>query len=120
MGLTQGRFTWIALPILLSLAVPPTALAQATRQHTVEPGETLRSIAEDYSVSTETVRAANALADPDLLQVGEPLVVPRVDGILHQVVAGETLHDIADDYGVDVADLVSANALDESPDLITV
>src|SRR5919202_4551772 len=52
-------------------------LAQAgVKTHTVSPGETVRSIAELYRVSPETVLAANAIENPDLLHVGEQLVVP--------------------------------------------
>jgi len=88
--------------------------------HTVAPGETVRSIAELYGVSSETVLAANAIADPDLLHIGEQLVVPSVDGALHRVQPGETLRAIADDYGVDVHQVVAANALNASPDLLSV
>jgi LysM repeat protein/3D (Asp-Asp-Asp) domain-containing protein len=135
---TRGRRRGfgVALSISLSLAAAalaafaPAAVAHAmlasgmsqpaVHEHTVEPGETLRSIADLYGVSTETVLAANAIDDPDLLQVGQHLVVPAIDGVLHTVVAGETLREIADDYGVDVPALVSANALDGSPDLLSV
>src|SRR5919199_2761508 len=88
--------------------------------HTVEPGETLRSIAELYGVSSTTVLAANAIEDPDLLHLGQQLVIPPVDGVLHTVAPGETLRQIADDYGVDLADLIAANALSASADLLTV
>jgi LysM repeat protein len=92
----------------------------AVNVHTVEPGETVRSIAELYRVSSATVLAANAIENPDVLHVGEPLVVPSVDGALHRVLPGETLRTIADDYGVDLPDLVASNALSASPDLLTV
>ncbi len=88
--------------------------------HTVEPGETVGTIAAAYGVSSETVLAANTIDDPDLLKVGQQLLVPPVDGALHTVQPGETLRAIADAYGVDVADVVSANGLDASPDLLSV
>jgi LysM repeat protein/3D (Asp-Asp-Asp) domain-containing protein len=88
--------------------------------HIVEPGETVRSIAELYGVSSTTLLAANAIDDPDLLHIGQQLVIPPVDGVLHTVSPGETLREIADTYGVDLADLMAANALNASPDLLTV
>jgi LysM repeat protein/3D (Asp-Asp-Asp) domain-containing protein len=105
--------------------VEASALVAVTGQgplhvHTVGPGETVRSIAELYQVSTETVVGANAIADPDLLHVGEQLVVPSVDGALHRVLPGETLRAIAADYGVELRELIAANALSASPDLLTV
>jgi LysM repeat protein/3D (Asp-Asp-Asp) domain-containing protein len=96
-------------------------LAQAgVKTHTVSPGETVRSIAELYRVSSETVLAANAIENPDLLHVGEQLVVPSADGALHTVLPGETLRTIAADYGVDLPDLVATNALSASPDVLEV
>src|SRR5438270_1687805 len=95
-------------------------LGQAANVHTVAPGETVRSIAELYRVSSATVLAANAIENPDILHVGEQLVVPSVDGALHRVSRGETLRTIADDYGVDLPDLVASNALSASPDVLTV
>src|SRR5438067_241853 len=90
-------------------------LGQAANVHTVAPGETVRSIAELYRVSSATVLAANAIENPDVLHVGEQLVVPSVDGALHSVSPGETLRTIADDYGVNLPDLVASNALSASP-----
>src|SRR5437762_13061761 len=112
---------------VLPLAPPAPAYADELVQqavvvnvHAVEEGETLRSIAAVYGVSSQTILAANAIEDPDLLTVGQKLVVPSVDGALHTVRPGETLRAIADAYGVNVPDLVTANALSGSPDLLTV
>jgi 3D (Asp-Asp-Asp) domain-containing protein len=98
------------------------ALAQssAATVHTVAPGESIRSIADSFGVSTATVLAANSLDDPDVLRVGQQLTIPSVDGVLHTVTDGETLGGIANAYGVDVSDVVSANGLNASPDLVVV
>jgi 3D (Asp-Asp-Asp) domain-containing protein len=96
------------------------ALGQAEiNVHTVEVGDTVRSIAEDYGVSSETVLAANSLDDPDLLRIGQPVLVPSVDGALHTVRSGETLRGIADAYGVSPDAIMSTNSLDD-PDLLRV
>jgi len=87
--------------------------------HTVEAGDTVRSIADDYGVSSETVLAANALDDPDLLRIGQQVVVPSVDGALHTVRSGETLRSIAADFDVSPDAIMSANSLDD-PDLLRV
>ena len=97
---------------------PAGAQAQAeTQEHTVQPGETLRDIAADNGLSSASLMAANALADPDLLQVGQTLVIPPVDGVLHTVKSGDTLVDIADAYNVSADDLVRVNDLDSADDL---
>jgi lipoprotein-anchoring transpeptidase ErfK/SrfK len=44
--------------------------------HTVQEGETLAGIAQTYGVSLNELIVANALANPDLLYVGQRLVLP--------------------------------------------
>ncbi len=44
--------------------------------HTVSRGETLASIAAKYGVSVSAMLAANNIADPNLIKVGQKLVVP--------------------------------------------
>ena len=52
----------------------PTAVRQAT--HTVQPGETLTRIAARYNISVRDLLAANNLPNPDLLDVGQALLLP--------------------------------------------
>jgi hypothetical protein len=42
----------------------------------VESGETLSSIADEYDTNVEAILAANELDSPDLIYVGQELVVP--------------------------------------------
>src|SRR5690242_12022973 len=100
---TNARAPWLLLVAALGLVTraPESASAQAqTRVHTVEPGETVRDIADANGIRSVSVMAANALPNPDLLQVGQTLVIPPVDGVLHTVKSGETLIGIADQYEV--------------------
>src|SRR5579864_1570886 len=112
------RLMRLLLMAALALGAPAEAAAQAeTQVHTVQPGETVQDIAAAYGLRSVTVMAANALSNPDLLQVGQSLVIPPVDGVLHTVKAGETLAGIADQYSVSTADLVTANTLDSADEL---
>ncbi|MBV9544224.1 MAG: LysM peptidoglycan-binding domain-containing protein [Chloroflexi bacterium] len=96
----------------------PAADAQArTQVHVVQPGETVQDVAAQYGLSPVSVMAANALENPDLLKVGQSLVVPPVDGVLRTVRSGDTLIDIANEYDVTATELVSANGLDSGDDL---
>jgi LysM repeat protein len=114
------RVLQLLLAISLGVAAPGAGVAEAqvqTNVHTVEQGETVQAIAAAYGLESVSVMAANALPNPDALQVGQSLVIPPVDGILHTVTSGETLLDIANRYQVNAADLVAANALESSDDL---
>ncbi|MBX0327199.1 LysM peptidoglycan-binding domain-containing protein [Oscillochloris sp. ZM17-4] len=60
---------------------PPTATPEPPaggRTYTVEPGDSLRSIAEQFGVSVEAILQANGLtpAQGDALRVGQELVIP--------------------------------------------
>jgi LysM repeat protein len=107
--------------MLLLTSWPTASLADgAVNTHTVQPGESVRSIAQANGISSETVLAANTMTEPDLLQVGQQLLIPAVDGVLHTVAADETLSEIADAYGVSTDSLASANGLQGSADQISV
>lgn len=47
-----------------------------TTEHLVQPGQTLREIGELYSISWEELAEVNNLPNPNLLQVGQSLIVP--------------------------------------------
>ncbi len=119
---TRHLVTWLgASSMLLLTSWPSASLADgAVNVHTVQPGESVRSIAQANGVSSETILAANTMTDPDVLQVGQQLVIPAVDGVLHTVAADETLSEIADAYGVDTDALAAANGLQGSADQISV
>jgi LysM domain len=46
------------------------------RTHMVSQGDTLWAIAGIYGTSVDSIAAANALADPDKLSIGQELVIP--------------------------------------------
>ena len=98
--------------------------------HVVERGETLFRIALRYGTSVEALVRANYIADPDLIRVGQRLVIPisrssrsngldRLTPLIHVVRAGETLFRIALRYGTSVEALARANHIAD-PNLIRV
>jgi len=48
--------------------------------YTVGPGDSLGAIALELDISIESLMAANGLANPDALAVGQVLVIPEVEG----------------------------------------
>jgi LysM repeat protein len=57
---------------------PPTAAPAGPRTYTVQPGDTLRSIAEQFNVSVQALIDANNLTpeQADSLRVGQELIIP--------------------------------------------
>ena len=76
--------------------------------HVVKSGESLWQIANRYQVPMESIITANGLTDPDVLVVGEALVIPA-EGTSYVVKSGDTLWKIARRYGISEQGLARAN-----------
>lgn len=91
----QGATQAAALSATQSLLLPPTrspgepiltptpdnphpipTLRTEPLAYIVQPGDTLGTIAQRYGVSLEEVVSANALKNPDILEVGQQLTIP--------------------------------------------
>jgi cell wall-associated NlpC family hydrolase/nucleoid-associated protein YgaU len=86
--------------------------------HSVEEGETVRMLAARYSISPETIMAANGLRNPDLLQVGQDLLILPTDGVLYTLKEGDSIRSVAQRFSVDTTNIISANILGPNPDLV--
>jgi len=66
----------------------------------VQTGDTLYGIADKFGIKADTIMwASGRLEDhPDLLKIGQVLVILPIDGVYHTVVAGDTLESIAQQY----------------------
>jgi N-acetylmuramoyl-L-alanine amidase len=69
------------LGLLLAFASPihEAHAAACSQQHIVLSGETLSSIATQYGANWTTLAAANGLADPNRLVVGQTLCIPAAE-----------------------------------------
>lgn len=76
--------------------------------HVVQSGDTLYSIANRYGVTVSQLMRDNEIQVPELLTVGQSLLVlqPRV---IHRVRSGDTLYSIALEYGLTVMNLIQNN-----------
>ena len=98
------------------LALTPTPTPQRPITYVVRPGDTLFSIAQRYSTTVEAIVQANGLTDPNLLAVGQELVIPAPTGPLPArttwtVGPGETLAGIARRYGIAVQEIARRSGL---------
>ena len=111
--------------------VPPLA-------HQVQEGETLIFLASEYDTTIEAILALNPDVDPELIQVGQLLLIPvgtptpgptstldpnvptptPADYVVHVVRPGDTLSTIAEEYGISVSLLRTANDLPMDDDTI--
>ncbi len=55
---------------------PGEQASAGTIEYTVEPGDTLVSIAAAFGVRVSAILAANSMSDPDFLKVGQLLLIP--------------------------------------------
>ncbi|NMB02493.1 MAG: LysM peptidoglycan-binding domain-containing protein [Firmicutes bacterium] len=92
--------------------------------HVVQLGDNARSLAMQYKVPEEMLRAANGLSD-NKLTVGETIRIPihfylgeEVSQTKHTVEIGDTLYKIAKQYKVTLSQLVEWNQLQDIDNLI--
>ena len=82
--------------------------------YVVQKGDSLYQIARRFSVPMDDLVFANQLRDPEVLSVGQALLIPRQTAE-HVVRRGETLYGIARSYGVPLSLLIAANPAIQDP-----
>lgn len=120
----RSRALAAAAVLAISIGVMPLAAPVALAADptiTVQPGDTLTSIAERTGVTIAQLVEANGIDDPDLIRAGQLLrlpgsagyapAVPASTAAVHLVVSGESLWGIARHYGTTVAAIVAANGI---------
>ncbi|MBN1563779.1 MAG: LysM peptidoglycan-binding domain-containing protein [Anaerolineae bacterium] len=129
--------TFCLIGVLLLGTLPVRAQDDVPVTHVVQPGENLYRIALSYGVTLDALMAANGLTVPDLVLVGQTLIIPggaaatspslrstspaaATDSArTHTVQVGEGLLHIARQYGITLDELLAANAI-VNPSLIVV
>ena len=86
------------------LAQPNTIIPERPRldiiTYTIQAGDTVQAIADLFRLDPTTIMWANpAIEDaPDLLRIGQEVVVLPIDGVYHEVAGDDTLASIAEEY----------------------
>ncbi len=87
--------------------------------YTIQPGDTITAIANSFGIDPVYILWNNPEVsdDPDLLAVGETLVIPSINALIYTIKLNDTIIDIAARYDINVESVVSANDL-VTPDTI--
>jgi LysM repeat protein len=108
--------------------LPSAGIAAAADTHyTVRAGDTLASIAARFGTTYQALAAANGISNPNLIYVGQVLVIASApasggagsSGSTYTVRAGDTLASIAARFGTSYQTLASINGI-SNPNLIYV
>ena len=108
---------------IIRIAQPHTIFPERPRldviTYTIQAGDTVESIADLFGLQPTTVMWANpAIEDvPDLLRIGQKVIILPIDGVYHTVGVSDTLESIAEEYeaGAEAIAACEYNQL-ESPD----
>ena len=115
-------------PSVPTTPTEPEPLPSVT--YTVQSGDTLSGIAQNYGVSLDALLAANPqIENPNIIFRGQVLTIPQENGsvpeapqettaVQYTIVSGDTLSGIAQNYGISLSTLLTANPQIENPNLI--
>jgi LysM repeat protein len=129
-----------ATPTPVGMILASTPNADGVIRHSVQPYNTLSTIAQAYKVNIDRILALNGILEDWPLQIGQVLLIhpgnvtpsptprpltpiekltPASDGKYYHIVSsGETLSWIADLYEINLFDLMSWNGLNQSSILL--
>ena len=105
------------------LARPNTIIPERPRldiiTYTIQAGDTVQAIADLFRLDPTTLMWANPAVEdaPDLLRIGQEVIILPIDGVYHEVAGDDTLASIAEEYKVEPEAIATCeyNYL-ESPD----
>jgi murein DD-endopeptidase MepM/ murein hydrolase activator NlpD len=83
-------------------------------EYEVKSGDTLRSIAESFSLRPETIISVNEIENINQLQAGRVLNIPDRDGQIYTVKEGDSLSVIAHNFDMGYVTLAEVNGLSSS------
>ncbi len=100
-------------PSLMSGVVVIGAERKNIIDYTIEPGDSLSSIAYRYGISVATLMWENSLGANSIIRPGNIIRIPPTTGVMHTIKKGDTLGKIASAYGVKQEEVIKFNNLQE-------
>lgn len=110
----------VITPQALGVLIQGGDLPEVNREimeYTIESGDTLWSLSEEFNVSLNTILWANDLNQNSVLQPGQKLIILPISGVIHHVQNGDTISDIARTYQVGAEKIIAFNELPASGDI---
>lgn len=91
--------------------IQPTADSRTIKQYTTVGGDTIPTIAQQFGISSDTIKWANNLTS-DAVEPNRQLTIPPVDGVIYTVKDGDTIDTIVNKYRADKDRVVAFNDLE--------
>ncbi len=95
---------------------PPTRCPENTRPYRIQAGDTFFRLAKSFGTTVEAIMAANPGVDPERLQIGQIICIPRrmparcpMGTRPYTVQAGDTFYSLAQRFGTTVEAIRAAN-----------
>jgi LysM repeat protein len=124
-NLNEGQSIRLGQQLILPATEDELRVTPALVRHTVRSGESLGLIAQTHNTSLSALMAINRITNPDLIQPGQELVIPKRDQAdrapaigparsgfyYHNVRPGETLSHLAAQYNTTPQAIVRYNNL---------
>ncbi|MBQ3469703.1 LysM peptidoglycan-binding domain-containing protein [Candidatus Saccharibacteria bacterium] len=101
---TSGK---LSKPIIVDVG----NLSRGVVSYTVQPGDTMESIAAKYGITTDQIRWSNNLSNTTISE-GRQLLIPSVPGIVYTVKDGDTVESLASKYNSNIDQIISLNDLE--------
>lgn len=86
-------------------------------KYTVQPGDTVVSVATSFGISPQTIMMENKLNQESLLKAGSDITILPTTGITYTLKDGDTLDSILKKYKVSEDDFLNANNIESFEDL---
>lgn len=83
----------------------------------VEEGDTLSTIAQKYSITTNTILWANDLSSESTIKPGDEIFILPITGIEHEVKSGDTVKSLAKKYDAKKENIISFNDIPANGEL---
>lgn len=102
---------FIAKPTLAESRDSEGKVDNTVKEYVVQNGDTLSTIANQFGLTTDTLRWANGIENPDSVKPGDKLLIPPVIGVLYTVQEGDTLDSIATAFSGTKSMIIAQNDL---------